>query len=127
MMTAINEDNIFAVIIRGSFVLLALLTIGSLLLFSGKAALGVLAGGIIAIVNFFWMRNVLQRVLGLMPQNPQRYALMRYIVRMTVVGFALYFVLTSGRFSLAGVLVGLSIIVINILALSLYRALSTGG
>jgi hypothetical protein len=46
---------------------------------------------------------------------------------MTVTGCALYFVLTSTWFSLAGVLAGLSIIVINILALSLYRALGTGG
>ena len=127
MMTAINEDNLFAVIIKGSLCLLAVLTIGSLALFSGKAALGVLAGGTIAIVNFLWMRNVLQRILGLLPANPNRYALMRYIGRMTVTGFALYFVLTTGWFSLAGVLTGLSIIVINILALSLYRALSTGG
>lgn len=127
MMAAINEDNLFAVIIKGSLGLLAVLTAGGLALFSGKVALGVLAGGIIAIVNFLWMRNVLQRILGLLPANAQRYALMRYIARMTVTGCALYYVLTSGRFSLAGVLTGLSIIVINILFLSLYRALRTGG
>ena len=127
MMAAINEDNLFAVIINGSLGLLAVLTVGGLALFSGKVALGILAGGIIAIVNFLWMRNVLQRILGLLPINAQRYALMRYIARMTITGCALYYVLTSGWFSLAGVLTGLSIIVINILALSLYRALSTGG
>ena len=127
MMAAINEDNLFAVIIKGSLGLLAVLTLGALALFSGKAALGVLAGGGIAVVNFLWMRNVLQRILGLLPANAQQYALMRYIVRMTVVGCALYFVLTSGWFSLAGVLTGLSIIVVNIFALSLYRALRTGG
>ncbi len=127
MMAAINEDNLFAVIIKGSLGLLAVLTLGSLALFSAKASLGVLAGGTIAIVNFLWMRSVLQRILGLLPANPSRYALMRYIGRMTVTGLALYFVLTSGWFSLAGLLVGLSIIVVNILALSLYRALSTGG
>lgn len=127
MMTAINEDNLFAVIIKGSLGLLAVLALGSLALFSGKAALGVLAGGVIAIVNFLWMRNVLQRILGSLPTNASRYALMRYIVRMTVTGCALYYVLTSGWFSLAGVLTGLSIIVANILALSLYRALRTGG
>jgi hypothetical protein len=127
MMAAINEDNLFAVIIKGSLGLLAVLTVGGLALFSGKAALGILAGGIIAIVNFLWMRNVLQRILGLLPANAQRYALMRYIARMTVTGCALYYVLTSGRFSLAGVLTGLSIIVVNILILSLYRALRTGG
>ena len=127
MMAAINEDNLFAVIIKGSLGLLAVLTVGGLALFSVKVALGILAGGIIAIVNFLWMRNVLQRILGLLPINAQRYALMRYIARMTITGCALYYVLTSGWFSLAGVLTGLSIIVINILALSLYRALSTGG
>jgi hypothetical protein len=127
MTAAINEDNLFAVIIKGSIGLLTVLTLGSLVMFSGKAAMGVLAGGIIAIVNFLWMRNVLQRILGLLPINAQRYALMRYISRMTVTGCALYFVLTSGWFSLAGVLTGLSIIVANILTLSLYRALRTGG
>ena len=127
MMTAINEDNLFGVIIKGSIGLLAILTLGALILFSGTAALGVLAGGAIAIVNFLWMRNVLQRILGLLPANPQRYALMRYIGRMTVTGLALYYVLTSGWFSLAGVLTGLSIIVVIILVLSLYCALRTGG
>ena len=127
MMTRINEDNLYAVIIKGSLGLLAVLTLGSLALFSGKTALGILAGGSIAIVNFLWMRNVLQRLLGLLPAKAQRYVLMRYIARLTVIGCALYFVLTSGWFSLAGLLTGLSIIVINILALTIYRALSTGG
>jgi hypothetical protein len=127
MTTAINEDSLFGVIIKGSLGLLAFLTIGSLIFFSGRAASGVLAGGSIAIINFLWMRNVLQRILGMLPANPHQYALMRYIGRLTVTGLALYFVLTSGWFSLAGVLTGLSIIVVNILALSLYRALGTGG
>jgi hypothetical protein len=127
MMAAINEDNLFAVIITGSLGLLAVLTGGALALFSGRAALGVLAGGMIAVANFLWMRNALQRILGQPPANAQRYALIRYIGRMTLTGCALYFVLTSAWFSLAGVLTGLSIIVVNILALSLYRALRTGG
>ena len=127
MMTAINEDNLFAVIIKGSLGLLLILTIAALVLFSGQTALGVLAGGIIAIANFLWMRNVLQRILGLLPVNAQRYAFMRYVARMTITGSALYFVLTSRWFSLTGVLTGLSIIVVNICTLSLYRALRTGG
>lgn len=127
MMTAINEDNLFAAIIKGSLGLLAILVIGSLGLFSSKTACGVLAGGSIAIINFIWMRNALQRILEVQPASPSRYALMRYLSRMTVTGLAIYTVLTSGWFSLAGFLTGLSIIVINILTLSLYRALSTGG
>jgi hypothetical protein len=127
MMATINEDNLFAVIIKGSLGLLAILTVTGFAFFSGKAALGILAGGVIAIVNFLWMRNALQRILGILPVNATRYAMMRYLSRMTVTGCALFFVLTSGWFSLAGVLTGLSIIVVNIFALSLYRALRTGG
>jgi hypothetical protein len=127
MTAAINEDNLFVIIIKGSLGLLAVLAISAFALFSGKAALGILAGGIIAIVNFLWLRNALQRILGLMPVNATRYAFMRYIARMTITGCALYFVITSDLFSLAGILVGLSIIVLNIIALSLYRVLGTGG
>jgi hypothetical protein len=127
MMTAISEDNLFVIIIKGSLGLLTFLAIAAFALFSGKVSLGILAGGIIAIVNFIWLRNALQRILGLMPVNATRYAFMRYIARMTITGCALYFVITSDLFSLAGILVGLSIIVINIIALSLYRVLGTGG
>lgn len=127
MMTAINEDNLFAFIIKGSFLLLAALTIAGYVFFSDKAALGILAGGLIAITNFFWLRNALQRILGILPVNATRYAMMRYIARMTVTGCALYVVITSDLFSLAGILVGLSIIVVNIIALSIYRVSGTGG
>jgi hypothetical protein len=126
-MTAISEDRLFDFIIKGSLVLLAVLAIGSMALFSGKVALGILAGGTIAIVNFLWMRNVLQRIMGLLPANANRFALVRYIGRLAATAFCLYLVITSGWFSLTGVLVGLSIIVIIIVILSLYCALSTGG
>lgn len=127
MTTAINEDNLFAVIIKGSLALLAVLSIGGFALFSAKAGMGILAGGIIAIINFAWLRNVLQRILGLMPAKPNLYAQIRFVGRITVTGLVLYVIITSGWFSLAGLLVGLSVIVANIIALSLYSALRTGG
>jgi ATP synthase I chain len=126
-MTAINEDTLFAVIIKQCLVLLAALTVVALAGFSVQAGLGVLAGGVIAIVNFLWMRNALQRILGLLPVNPARHAFMRFLGRMTILGIVLYYVLTSVWFSVAGLLVGLSIVVINIIALSVYSALRTGG
>ncbi|KAB0672036.1 ATP synthase subunit I [Oryzomonas sagensis] len=127
MTTAINEDNLFAVIIKGSLALLAVLSIGGFAFFSAKAGMGILAGGIIAISNFAWLRNVLQRILGLMPAKPNLYAQIRFVGRITVTGLVLYVIITSGWFSLAGLLVGLSVIVANIIALSLYSALRTGG
>lgn len=127
MMTTINEENIFSVIIKGSLVLLMVLAIAGFAMFSAQTGRGILAGGCVAIVNFIWMRSVVQRVLGLLPARPNLYAQMRFIIRISVTGLLLYFLITSGWFSLAGLLVGLSIIIINIIALSLYCALRTGG
>ncbi len=127
MMTAINEDNLFNVIIKWSLVLLGILTAVGFVFFSTKTGLGILAGGIIAIINFFWLRNVLQKILGLLPARPFIYAQIRFIARISITGFVLYLIITSGWFSLTGILVGLSIIVVNIIALSLYSALRAGG
>lgn len=126
-MITINEDNLFAVIIKGSLGLLACLTLGGWALFSREVGLGALAGGCIAIANFFWIRNVLQRILGQLPAKATMYAQLRYIARLTITGLLLYFVITSGWFSLSGLFIGLSVIVINIIALSLYSALRAGG
>ena len=127
MMTAINEDNLFAVIIKGSLGLLAVLTFAGFSLFSSKVGLGIMAGGSVAIINFLWMRNALQRILGLLPARPAQYAQIRFVARISITGLCLYMIIVSGWFSLAGLLVGLSIIVVNIMALSLYGALRAGG
>ncbi|GFE60021.1 ATP synthase subunit I [Geobacter sp. AOG2] len=127
MTTAINEDNLFAVIVKGSLALLAIMSAAGFIFFSLKTGMGILAGGIIAVVNFAWLRNVLQRILGLMPAKPNLYAQIRFVARIAVTGLVLYVIITSGRFSLAGLLAGLSVIVVNIIALSIYGALRTGG
>lgn len=123
----INEDNLFRGIVTGSLGLLAVLSIAGFAFFSTHVGLGVLAGGIIAITNFFWIRNVLQRILGLLPARPNLYAQMRFVARISITGVVLYFIITSGWFSLPGLLVGLSVIVATIIAFSLYGALRAGG
>jgi ATP synthase I chain len=126
-MTAINEDNLFAVIIKGSLVLLAVLTFAGCALFSIKAGLGIIVGGTLAIINFLWLRIMIQQVLGLLPARPVLYAQQRFFIRIILTGIVLYAAITSGWCSVAGLLVGLSIIVINIVALSIYGALRAGG
>lgn len=127
MMTRINEDNLLSVIIKGSLLLVAILSIGGYCFHSVQMGSGILAGGIIALLNFFWMRNVLQRIIGLKPDNPGGYMLIRSLSRITATAFAIYAVIVSGWFSIAGLFLGLSVIVINIIVLSIYCAMSTGG
>ena len=127
MMTALNEDNLFGVIVKGSLGVLAVLALAGWALFSIRTGLGVVAGGAIAIINFFWLRNVLQRILGLLPAKPMLYAQMRFIARISLSGMILYMIIVSGWFALSGLIAGLSVIVITIIALSLYSALRAGG
>ena len=126
-MTALNEDNLFGVIVKGSLGVLAVLALAGWALFSIRTGLGVVAGGAIAIINFFWLRNVLQRILGLLPAKPMLYAQMRFIARISLSGMILYMIIVSGWFALSGLIAGLSVIVITIIALSLYSALRAGG
>ncbi|MEI6206139.1 MAG: ATP synthase subunit I [Desulfuromonadales bacterium] len=126
-MTAIFGDNLFAVIIKGSLGLLTVLTVAGYALFSVKIGMGIMVGGAIAITNFFWLRNVIQNVLGLLPGRPVLYTQTRFFVRIFFTGVVLYAVITSQWCSVAGLLVGLSIIVINIFVFSLYGALRAGG
>lgn len=126
-MTPILEDNIFAVIIKGSLGLLALLTVTGCAVFSMNTGMSILVGGAIAVINFLWLRNVIQRVLGLLPGKPVFYVQSRSFIRIILTGLVLYAVITSGWCSVIPLLVGLSVIVANIVALSIYGALRTGG
>lgn len=127
MMITINEDNLFAVIIKGSLGLVAFLSLAGWALFSLQVGLGALVGGCIAIANFLWIRNVLQRIIVQLPAKASSYAQIRFLARLSLTGLLLYFIITSGWFSLAGLFIGLSVIVINIIALSIYSALRAGG
>jgi len=127
VMITINEDNLFAVIIKGSLGLMVFLALGGWAFFSPQAGFGVLAGATIAIVNFLLIRNALQRILGQPSANSTRYAQLRFIARLSLAAMLLYFIVTSGWFSLIALFVGLSVIVVNIIAFSLYSAMRAGG
>lgn len=126
-MTALHEENIFGDLIKGSVAFLLLCSLGGLLLFSPGTGCGVLAGGIIGIANFLWMHSTLRRILGILPASPGRYAVLWFLVRMLVLGVILYLLLLSGFCAPAGLLVGLSVIVVSIVALTLRGVLRTGG
>ena len=95
-MTPISEDNIFPLIIKGSLGLLALLAVVGCAVYSLNTGMSILAGGAIAIINFLWLRNVIQRLLTLLPGKPVFYVQSRFFLRIILTGFVLYAVITSG-------------------------------
>lgn len=122
----INEDNIVTVLVVGSLALLALLAAAGVLLGSLRFGLSVIAGGLLALANFYWLKTVLVRSLRLQADTAPRFALIRYIVRLTALAGAVYLLLVFCRADVFGLLLGLSVLVLNIIALSFYM-ISTKG
>jgi len=127
MAATINEETLSSVIIMRSLVLLAVIVIAAFTGSSVQVAFGVLIGGVLAIGNFLWMGSTLRQIIGVRPDRPVAYALLRFIGRMTVLGLILYLILTSGWFSATGLIVGLSVIVANIIVLSISSVIRPGG
>ena len=125
-MTTINEARLPAVILQASVVLLAIATTAGFLFYTAPVGLGILAGGSIAIINFVWQRRTLRQLLDHQIAPSAGSAAVRYLLRLSITAVILYAVLTSGRFSIIALLVGLSVIVAVIIALTLYSAFYKG-
>ena len=122
----IDENNIFTVLTTGSLALLAVGAAAGLVFGSARFAGSIVAGGLLAIANFFWLRSILLRSLQLQVREAPRFAVFRYIVRLTVLALAVYALILYGRVDIFGLLLGLSVLVVNIIALSIYMCSRQG-
>ena len=122
----INENNIFTVLTAGSLALLALLAVVGFLFGSVRFALSVLAGGVLAIANFYWLRSILVRAFRLTPEQAPRFALFRYVVRLAVLAAVIFVLIVTCRADVFGLLLGLSVLVLNIMAVSFYMMSAKG-
>jgi hypothetical protein len=123
----INDENIVTALNAGSWILLALMAGAGLLLVSRNFALGVLAGGVLAIANFHWLHSIIKRALLLSANKADSFARIRYVLRLAIVALIIWILILRCNIDLIGLLVGLSVLVINIFALTIYRLISKGG
>jgi hypothetical protein len=126
-MTENDENSLFVNIVKGSSLLVAALALGSCFMMAYRLTLGIVAGGIIAIVNFIWLRSVLERIFTLPPQKAASFTFSRHILKLAVNAIVLYLLIISGEFAISGILIGLSTIVITISAITIYFAVRKGG
>ena len=126
-MTGIPDENLLAVLFRGGWILLILLVAGSLLFASTGFTAGVLSGGLLALANFAWLRSVLARALDLESHQAARFAKLRYLLRFTLLAVAIYLLIVRVHVDLYGLLLGLSILVINIMSVAIYQVTNRSG
>jgi hypothetical protein len=97
-----------------NWVVLALLLLGSGVLQSFPFSLGVLLGGLISIVNFYWIHQNLRNTFQRLMDGARSSILIKYCIRLAVTAALLYFIIAYSVADVLGLLLGLSIVIINI-------------
>ena len=122
----IHEGNIITVLVVGSLALLVLLAAVGFFLASARFAGSIVAGGLLAIANFYWLKTVLVRSFRLDSRQAPRFALLRYFARLIVLAVLVLFLIVYCQVDIFGLLLGLSVLVLNIIALSFYMISAKG-
>ncbi|MEN6332618.1 MAG: ATP synthase subunit I [Phycisphaerales bacterium] len=97
-----------------NIVILGLMLVVSLLLMPWRFTLGILLGGIVSIVNLYWLGRDLRVIFSNLSGKAKSAMMIRYYIRMAVTAVVLFFVITELPVDIIGLLVGLSLVVINI-------------
>ncbi|PLY01160.1 MAG: hypothetical protein C0624_11000 [Desulfuromonas sp.] len=110
-----KDDRLLKDLSRRNWIVLALLTLASLLWRSLEVTQGVLAGGLLAIIAYRWLQSSLTKVIS----NPQRGAAVgfkfAYFLRLGFIAIALYLLIAVAKLNPVALAVGLSVVVVNIL------------
>jgi len=109
------QDRLLKFVVRANWILLVVVSAIAYLWAPQEIALGVVAGGIIAIANFHLLHRTLKRSLT-PPHLASRGSVMaKYYIRFTITGIIIFLLLYSKMFDARGLLIGLSVVVASIM------------
>jgi len=80
-----------------------------------KFSLGILLGGFVSIVNFHWMAKGLLSIFKNLQGNPKGTVMVKYYIRLAIMAVVLYLLISNHVVDIIGLLIGLSVVIINIL------------
>ncbi len=108
---------------RRNWIILALLLLVSLPFGNLELSVGILAGGLVAIGGFLWMRRSLNRLI----EQPTGGAKFRYqfgyVIRLVALAAILAVLIAVVKVNTLGLIIGLSVIVINLFWITIQRVL----
>ncbi len=113
-MNRIAKDPLQKRLEISNWIILAAIFIPFLIFAPFKCALGVLVGGLISIVNFHGMERGLRGVFEKSSANVKGPVLIKYYIRLALTGVVLYFLIAYDTVNVIGLIIGLSVVVINI-------------
>ncbi len=118
-----TDDFLPILICRRNWLLWAGLTVASLLWRSHAVFFGVAAGGLISIAGFYWLRWSLAKLLATAGQNQGKGYQFTVLLRLLVLAGLLFLLIGPAQVSPPALVVGLSVVVMNILGLALERTI----
>ena len=114
-MNLIVKDPLQRKIELSNWIILAVFLVPSLIFAPVKFSLGILLGGFISILNFYGMAKGLHGLFNKTEGNVNKGpVLVKYYVRLAITAVILYFLITYKTVDVIGLLIGLSVVVINI-------------
>jgi hypothetical protein len=120
----IEKDPLQKRIEMANWIILAILFIPALIFTPLKFALGILLGGFISIVNFHWLGSSLRGAFKNLGQSIKGTVMVKYYIRLAITGIILYFLIAGNSVNIIGLLVGLSVVIINIIIMVIITAFS---
>ncbi len=97
-----------------NWIILIVILVISLALGSTHFSLGILCGGLISVVNFHWLYRNLLSLLTTQVDKARKAILFRYYFRLALTAFVLYWVISGRLVDMIGLVIGLSVVFINI-------------
>jgi hypothetical protein len=119
------DDRLLEQIALQNWLILVILTGLSLLWRSPPVTLGVLTGGLVAILGYRWLHRSLRRVLAQAGQEDEsaRGFQAGYLLRLVALAMIIFILLTRLYVHPLGLVVGLSVVVLSLLWATLIRVL----
>lgn len=120
---AMELEQLPASLSRRNWIILGILLAGSLPLANWPVSAGILTGGLVAIAGFAWLQRSLRRLLADSAHGSRVRYQFGYVVRLLVLAGILALLIAVVKIHPVGLAIGLSVVVINLLWLTLQRAL----
>ena len=97
-----------------NWIILTVTLVISLALGFTRFSLGILCGGLISVVNFHWLYRNLLGLLTTQEDKARKAIMFRYYFRLALTAFVLYWVISGRLVDVIGLVIGLSVVFMNI-------------
>lgn len=110
-----QDDQLLSEMAGRNWIILIALVLLSLFWQSYAVTMGVLAGGVLVIINYRWLGRSLFKVLGDPQPAAEKGFKRNYLFRLLFIASSIYLLLVRGEVHPLALVVGLSVVVINLI------------